>query len=392
MRNSRAQDVSTAVRSFLDQERQRVTAVLGADAMGTAERMLEREVAVVAEPTSNSLLISANPRYFEEVKKLIDELDQPQPQVMIQVLLAEVLLDNKSEMGVEWTYHGASGNTKYGIGTRYGLSPSPSAGNPLPVPFVPPGLSGLSAAVIGSDYSFLIKALQDQGRLEVLSRPQILTADNQVATINIGKRVPVITDSRVTAQNDSITSFRYEDIGVNLSVTPKISSDGFVRMEVGTTNSDLSSSTVDIPSGNEVLKLPIILQRKASTTVSVQSGQTVIIGGLIGTVDDIRTVKVPVLGDIPGLGVLFRTRTKTTERRELLIFLTPQVLLSATDVKALMDKQMEGSQFKTQLKRDAIQKRLLDPIIPPLEKAQPNQDPKANPPPEPKKNGTGQST
>lgn len=392
MRNSKAQDVSTAVRSFLDQERQRVTAVLGAEAMGTAERMLEREVAVVAEPSSNSLLISANPRYFEEVKKLIEELDLPQPQVMIQVLLAEVLLDNKSEMGVEWTYHGASGNTKYGVGTRYGFSPSPSAGNPLPVPFVPPGLSGLSAAVIGSDYSFLIKALQDQGRLEVLSRPQILTADNQVATINIGKRVPVITDSRVTAQNDSITSFRYEDIGVNLSVTPKISSDGFVRMEVGTTNSDLSSSTVDIPSGNEVLKLPIILQRKASTTVSVQSGQTVIIGGLIGTIDDVRTVKVPVLGDIPGLGVLFRTRTKTTERRELLIFLTPQVLLSATDVKALMDKQMEGSQFKTQLKRDAIQKRLLDPIIPPLEKAQPNQDPKANPPPEPKKNGTGQST
>lgn len=392
MRNGKAQDVSTAVRSFLDQERQRVTAVLGADALGTAERMLEREVAVVAEPSSNSLLISANPRYFEEVKKLIDELDQPQPQVMIQVLLAEVLLDNKSEMGVEWTYHGASGNTKYGVGTRYGFSPSPSAGNPLPVPFVPPGLSGLSAAVIGSDYSFLIKALQDQGRLEVLSRPQILTADNQAATINIGKRVPVITDSRVTAQNDSITSFRYEDIGVNLSVTPKISSDGFVRMEVGTTNSDLSSSTVDIPSGNEVLKLPIIIQRRANTTVSVQSGQTVIIGGLIGSADDIRTTKVPVLGDIPGLGVLFRTRTKTTERRELLIFLTPQVLLNVADGKALLERQVDGSQIKTQIKRDEMQKRVLDPIFSPPAPGASGAAPKTGPPPEPKKNGTGQST
>jgi len=257
---------------------------------------------------------------------------------------------------------------------------------------VPPGLSGLSAAVIGSDYSFLIKALQDQGRLEVLSRPQILTADNQPATINVGKRVPVITDSRVTAQSDSVTSFRYEDIGVNLTVTPKISPDGFVRMEVGTTNSDLSSSTVDVPSGTSVLKLPIIIQRRANTTVSVQSGQTVIIGGLIGTADDIRTTKVPVLGDIPGLGVLFRTRTKTTERRELLIFLTPQVLLTETDATTLMERQMDGSQIKTQIKRDEMQKRLLDPIVSPPAKGEPGPEPKAGPPPDPKKNGTGQST
>jgi type II secretory pathway component GspD/PulD (secretin) len=163
-------------------------------------------------------------------------------------------------------------------------------------------------------------------------------------------------------------------------------------MEVGTTNSDLSSSTVDIPSGNEVLKLPIIIQRRANTTVSVQSGQTVIIGGLIGSADDVRTTKVPVLGDIPGLGVLFRTRTKTTERRELLIFLTPQVLMNVADAKTLLERQVGGSQIKTQIKRDEMQKRVLDPIFSPPGPGEPGAAPQTNPPPEPKKNGTGQST
>jgi type II secretion system protein D len=380
MRNGKASEVALAIRSFLDQDRQRTTAVLGADAVGTAQRMLEREVAVVAEPASNTLLISTNPRYFDEVKQLIADLDQPQAQVMIQVLLAEVLLDNQDELGVEWTYYGDNGATKYGIGTRYNLTGS--SGFPTPVPAG--GMSGLAAAVTGSDYSFLVRALHDQGRLQVLSRPQILTADNQPAVINVGKRVPVITDSRVTPQGDSVNSFKYEDIGVNLSVTPKISPDGFVRMEVGTTNSDLSTSTVDIPSGDSSIKLPIIIQRRANTTVSVQSGQTVIIGGLIGTLDDIRTTKIPVLGDIPGLGVLFRSRTKTTERRELLIFLTPQVLLTPESAKALMSDQVEGSQFRTRIKRDELQKRLLDPLIPELPPTgKPGPKSNAAPPPEP---------
>jgi general secretion pathway protein D len=121
--------------------------------------------------------------------------------------------------------------------------------------------------VTGGDYHFLLQALETSGRLEVLSRPQIVTADNRPATINIGQRVPLITDSRVTERGDTVNSFRYEDIGVNLSVTPKISPDGFVTMEIGTTNSALSSSSVQI---NEFATVPIINQRRANTTVSVQ--------------------------------------------------------------------------------------------------------------------------
>jgi len=99
LRNAQATEVQVAIRSFLDQERQRITAVLGQEAVGTALKMLEHEVAIVAEPVNNALLLSANPRYFSQIRELIEKLDQPRPQVLIQVLLAEVTLDSTRETG-----------------------------------------------------------------------------------------------------------------------------------------------------------------------------------------------------------------------------------------------------------------------------------------------------
>src|SRR5262249_41857640 len=159
----------------------------------------------------------------DQVKHIIEELDRPQQQVLIQVLLAEVTLDQGRELGLGWTYNGVP----YAAGIDFNEARWIS--------------SGFSAAVTGGSYSFLLQALETAGRLEALRRPQIATADNRPATINIGQRVPLITDSRVTPQGDTINSFRYEDVGVNLSVTPKISPDGFVKMEVGTTNSAIST-------------------------------------------------------------------------------------------------------------------------------------------------------
>ena len=355
MKNSQAQEVATAIRLFLDQEKNKVTQVLGAEAVGTTQRLLEREVAVVAEPVSNTLLISANPRYFDELRQIIDELDRPQQQVLIQVLLAEVTLDATTDMGVEWSHKGRKGDVSYGIGTDFNIKDQLTS------------FGGYSTAVSGSDFSFLLRALKDEGRLEVLSRPQIVTADNKPASINIGQRVPLITDSRTTDLGGTVNSFRYEDVGVNLTVTPKISPDGFVKMDIGTTNSSLSTSSVDI---NKSASVPIINQRRANTTVSVQSGQTIIIGGLISTTDDKRVKKMPWLGDIPLLGALFRSTTSTRDRKELLILLTPQVLSNTRDLGSVksVDKmtreQLDHSTIKNQIKRDELQKELLDPLFP----------------------------
>jgi type II secretory pathway component GspD/PulD (secretin) len=366
LKNTQAGDVAAAVRSFLDQERQRVTQVLGADAVGTAQQMLEREVAVVGETNSNTLLLSASPRYFTQIQQLITELDKSQPQVMIQVLLAEVALTGGRELGLEWTHKGNfNGGTPYSVGADLGLATALKS------------FGGYSAAVTGGDISFLLRALNEDGKLEVLSRPQIVTADNKPATINVGQRVPLITDSRVTVQGDTINSFRYEDIGVNLTVTPKISPDGFVKLELGTTNSSLASSDVKI---NASATVPVINQRRANTTVSVQNGQTIIIGGLIGTQEDKRVKKLPFLGDIPYLGAAFRSTKVTKEKRELLIFLTPTIMANNQGPVPLNDPldatrdQLDRSRLNDELRRNDFNKPLLDPIFPP-----PSATPPVNP-------------
>ena len=355
MRNSQAPEVATAIRNFLDQERQRLIQNLGADVAAAAQRSLDQEVAVVAEPNSNTLLLSANQRYFDQIRSMITELDQAQPQVLIQVLLAEVTLDNETDLGVEWKFKGKKGDVGIGTGTDFGVAKQLTS------------LGGFSTAIAGTDFGFLLRALKNQGRLEVLSRPEIVTADNKPATINIGQRVPLVDQSRLDVQNNLTTSYKYEDVGVNLTVTPKISADGFVKMEIGTTNSDISTSSVQINSSSSV---PIINQRKASTTVSAQSGQTIIIGGLISTSDDKRVLKIPVLGDIPYLGVLFRSSTMIHQRKELLILLTPQVLENPQTPVALRTpngvtrEELDGTGFRSFLSGDETQRRLLAPLYP----------------------------
>jgi type II secretory pathway component GspD/PulD (secretin) len=361
MKNTQATEVATALRGFLDQERQRVTQVLGADAVGTAQRLLEREVAVVAEPVSNTLLISANPRYFDQIHMIILELDKAQDQVLIQVLLAEITLDSLSELGMEWTQNGKVGEANYKLGTDFGVANQVK------------NFGGYSTAVTGSDFTFLLRALKDEGRLEVLSRPQIVTGDNKPGTINVGQRVPTITGSTVSTAGTTVNTYGYEDVGIILSVTPKISPDGFVKMEIGTTNSAISSAVVEI---NADAKIPILNQRRANTTVTVQSGQSILIGGLIATTDDKRVKKMPLLGDIPWIGSLFRSTKTARDRKELLILLTPQVLVNEPNLaisRAMTPHEMtrehlDKSRIKDEIKRDALQQQLLDPLFPPVKK------------------------
>ncbi len=353
LKNSRAREIETALQNFLRRDTQLLSAAVGQQAM--AQEILDREVAIVAETNSNTLLLSASQRYFDQVKTLIEQLDMPQLQVLIQVLLAEVTLDASSQLGVEWNYSDLNG-TKVTTGTDFGVSDDLNA------------LGGFSTAVTGSDFNFLLRALESDGRLLVLSRPQILTADNQEATINIGQQVPLITDSRVTERGDSINSYEYRNVGVELTVTPRISPDGFVKMDVGPRISQMSSSDVEISPGT---KVPVINERSATTTVSVQSGQSIIIGGLISSVDDSRVKRMPFLGRIPVIGVLFRSSHKSEDRKELLIVLTPQVLIKGTDVGITREaisvtrEQLDRSTMNEEFKQDRLQRQMLDPLYPP---------------------------
>jgi type II secretion system protein D len=354
LRNAQARDIETALRTFLDQERQRLVATLGNDAMGNAQRLLEQEVAVVAVQSdaeeavsNNTLLLSASPRYFKTLIEMVKELDQPPPQVLIQVLLAEVTLDNTTDLGVDWNYTNVKDGKTYGVGQNLGVQAAINQ------------FGGFSVTVTGGDLSFFLRALQSEGRMEVLSRPQILASDNQPADINVGQRVPFVTNSRISDSGSVFNTIQYEDVGIILRVVPRINPDGFVRLEVNPEISSLSSSSVTISEG---VSVPIINNRSATTTVTVQDGHTIVIGGLITSRDDDRVSKVPVLGDIPLLGNVFRKTTKIRERTELLIILTPYVLRCPEEADAATEDQIDRLNLLRNTDPEALKKTLYGPI------------------------------
>ena len=353
LRNAQAGDIETALNSFLDQERTRLTGTLGTDGIGAAQRLLEREVAVVSvgsegeSTNSNTLLLSASPRYFETIDEMIRELDQPPPQVLIQVLLAEIALADTTDFGIDWNLTATSGSSRIATSTNFGIK----AGI---------GKSGFNLAISTGDLEFFLRALQAQGRLEVLSRPQILASDNQEASIEIGESVPFIRDSRITDTGTTLNTIQYEPVGILLSVTPRINPDGFVRLEVKPEISSVSDSTVQISEGVNAI---IIEKRTAETTVTVQDGQTIIIGGLIRTKDQERVDKVPILGDIPGLGWLFKSVKTVKERTELLIILTPHILRNVADADAETGRQFSELNLLGEMgTEDVLKRKALRPI------------------------------
>ena len=368
LRNAKADEIEKAVSTWLDQERERLVRALGAENMGSAQRLLEHEVAVVAvqstaavgqassaSNTSNTLLISANPRYFETIERIIQQLDEPQPQVLVDVILAEVILDDTTDLGVDWnlSLKANGGAWNVNTGTRFGVQAD----------ILRPA-SGFNFSVTGGDFEVFLRALQSKGNLEVLSRPQILASDNQEAMILIGQEVPVVTSSRVT-DTGTFNTVTHRKTGIQLTVTPRISPDGFVRMEVSPEISSLSTSSVQI---SEDLNAPVFNTREANTTVTVQDGHTIVIGGLIRTQDEQRDSKVPLLGDIPLLGALFRSTTDIKERTELLIILTPRIIRTGPDADRMSDEHIDQFNRTRRLNNCKPLDELLNrPCPPPVE-------------------------
>ena len=358
LRNAQAAEIESAVRKWLDEERKRLTDAMGTD-LGAAQRLMEREVSVVAVTTStdvggsasqpstsyrpsygmsagpsaqlqssaqasNTLLVSASQRYFDNIMEMIQQLDEPPPQVLIDVLLAEITLDDRTDLGSDWGYETTwNGNTiraETFTGTHSALGQ--------------PG-SGFNLSVTGGNLEFWMRALESQGRMRVLNRPQILAIDNQVARIQSGQQVPVPTYSTFYNGQQN-TQFSYQQVGIILEVIPRISPDGFVRMEVHPEISSLSTSSVQI---SDTLKASIINNRSATTTITVKDGHSIVVGGLITTTDETRETKVPGLGDIPVLGWLFKSATVTKGRTELLIILTPRIIRAASEADVITDQE-----------------------------------------------------
>jgi general secretion pathway protein D len=359
LQNAPALDVANAINEFLRTERQ-ITIELAPQAVSPFEQ-IEREVVVVPEVVSNSLIISATPRYFDQIVKLVLELDEQPPMVLIQVLIASVKLDNLSELGVElglqdsllfdrsiasqgaltpgFNFNNVSlGNSSSPTSLRTRENTAGQALSSLGVGRTNSdlGYGGLVLSASSESVNILIRALQQSNRLDILSRPQVMTLNNQPAFVQVGQQVPIVQSTSQTTFGQ-VNSVQLTNVGILLGVTPRISPDGLVVMEIDAEKSELSGEGVPISISvtGDVLRSPIIDTTRAQTTVSARSGQTVILGGLITKTRDTSASSIPYLGDIPVLGNLFRFDSVSEQRTELLIIMTPYIVRKPEDADAL---------------------------------------------------------
>ncbi|UCD76487.1 MAG: hypothetical protein JSV91_06095 [Phycisphaerales bacterium] len=346
LRNSQAEEVARVVGEFVEQEQQKLISTLSAEEIGSRARLLEREITIQGDIKSNTVLVSASPRYMERVKDMIRQLDIDPPQVLIQVMLAEVTIDTGDDWGVDMELRADMDGTDITAG--FGLASAFVTGVGVP-----------SLSIAGTDFDLLIKALQSQGRVQLLSNPSVMAANNEPARIQVGETISVITSSSVSESGQATSTIGPEDTGVILEVTPSINPDGFVRMSVSPSISNLSDRTTQI---SENFEAPIITKRTADTTVTVYDGQTVVIGGLIADRFERRDRKVPFFGDIPLIGALFRSHNETTVKTELLIVLTPHVIESPAELEVVdeltdleIDRLTVPEHIKEQIRRSSLQ-------------------------------------
>ena len=294
------------------------------------------EALVTSDLETRRLIIVTDEETNENIRTIVESLDRPKPQVLINVVFVQVTHDKGLDLGAEITKAGSirindepGGRAPDQTMTRFGLA---EAAND-------PTQFGAFYRVLGRDINATLHALAGVSKTEILSRPSILTRNNQQATIMVGQSVPIITNSRVVEQtNSTVNTVQYQDIGIILRVTPFITAEGLVEMIVSPEISGLSATTV--PISNNV-NVPVIDKRSADTVVVTASDKTVVIGGLISTQTTDRDSKVPILGDIPILGYAFKRRQKADVKTELLIFLTPHVVPAPDDLERVSAEERQ---------------------------------------------------
>jgi hypothetical protein len=196
-------------------------------------------------------------------------------------------------------------------------------------------VGGLVLAASSDSLSVLIRALRSQGRIDLMARPQIMTLDNQAARINIGQDIPIVSSTSITT-GIVTNNIERRTVGIILTVTPRITPDGRVIMRVLPEVSSVAG-TVDLGNGNTGTSLNV---QQVETTVAVNDGETTAIGGLISSKDSKTQTGVPILGDLPVVGALFRYRIKTHTRTELLVILTPHVIRNKMDADRIINEEV----------------------------------------------------
>ena len=367
LKNANAEDLAKQLQALVS--RLPVPPAGGAQPAGPST-ILEGAVNISSDKATNSLVIVASISDFEVVKDVIQKLDIKRRQVYVEAAIIEMSLTKARDLGFEFQAPVDQnlfneGKTQAVGGTNFGTIGPVVAGGPAGLA----SITGLAVGAIKGQFTFngvnylsvgaLLHALQTDGDVNVLSTPNILTMDNQKAEIMVGQNVPFITgqtQNATTGAGNLFNSIERKDVGIKLSITPQISSDENVRLDVNQEISDVIATSTTNAAG------PTTSKRSASTTVVVKDRQTMVIGGLIRDNVTSSTSKVPFLGDIPILGWLFKSKTSSVEKTNLMIFITPYIIKSGEEADDLTRRKNESlDEFRKEYR---IEKKASETLIP----------------------------
>ncbi len=304
---------------------------------------VSKDVRIIADNDNNALLILASPSDHETILGALRQLDVARRQVSVEVLVAEVTLTDDLKFGIEWfvnarnnTVGALRGQTSDGgvsgtLPRLPGLFDSTGAAVTDPRSIIPTSAGLQLINVVGGDIRAVLQALGTDGRSKVISTPRIMVLDNEKATINVGDQISVDTGSSTGTGTGGnvVTTRQYLSTGVILNVTPRINAGGRVTLDV---NQEVSSPTTAGTAN------PTIATRKAQTVVTVSSGETMVLAGLIQDVNTSGSQGLPLISKIPLIGGLFGTQTLSKKRTELVLLITPTVITSAEDSRSITEE------------------------------------------------------
>jgi general secretion pathway protein D len=313
---------------------------------------VSKDVQISADKATNTLVIIAEPEEYDILEEVIKKLDEPRPLVYVEALIMEVTATKALDLGVEWRL-GNEYDGGYGAGKPGGVYFGGSRGGDTPIAdaFASGTISGLPAGfvagVIGRGITLgsitfptiaaFVRAVKTDSDFNVISTPQILTLDNEEASIEVGQNIPFVTQVVESSQTTDrpIQNFQYKDVGVTLKVTPQINEDGFIRLKIEESVKAVISQTALQGS----VLAPTTTYRTAKTSITVKDGETAVIGGLIEARLDRGKTSTPCLGDIPAFGWLFKNTSDRDEKTNLMVFMTPRVARGVEDTKKIYDQK-----------------------------------------------------
>jgi len=305
---------------------------------GQPQALTER-FRVVANKATNSIIIICAPQDYESIKKIIQELDTKREQVLVEALIVEITLDDDESVGFDW-------NALIDVGEGVDAVAAFNSGL-MQQSIQTGGLSGLTIGLLNGTIPSvwaILNANRENTDFKILSTPQIVTLDNQEAIITIGEQIPFLTSSRVDEQNNVISTYDYKDIGIVLKLTPQINKNGYITMNI-------NQQVKKLVEGTTVLENPSVYNREITSKITVKNERTIVIGGLIRDDTVVVEKKVPLLGDIPILGLFFRKNSKQRVRTNLLVFITPHVVTTDEAIETMTRQKKEEQESFRDLQR-----------------------------------------